>query len=391
MPEQLSAEAYERRRAGLVKELGLMDDYGSQEAYDRIARLAKRIFGTEIVLITFMDSERQWFKSHLGTDMTENRREQTFCTHTIAQKTSLVVEDATKDLRFRDNPSVTGGPLIRFYAGEPLNTHDGHPVGTICLVDPRPRTFSPEDQDTLRDLAEQVMTQVRVDRDLTFRDAATKMPNRIQFFADLKTFSRAHEDNGQWVVVVELAGLQESNEAIRALGLGYLYDQIAYATNELRSLLGRHTIYHVGPTHLAFCLSSDEDALTVLSDITAALRKPFVTASGIPVKLSPGCGARKLIGSELDSPDILRTLLQAAWEARANGRGVALYDAVADAAHKRAYSLVAELPRHLRRMSSSWLFNLAWMLKRKSSLGWRPCCVGAIPGWALYHLANSFP
>lgn len=71
MPEQLSAEAYERRRVALVQELGLMDDNNSQEAYDRIARLAKRIFETDIVLITFIDSERQWFKSHLGTDMSD--------------------------------------------------------------------------------------------------------------------------------------------------------------------------------------------------------------------------------------------------------------------------------------------------------------------------------
>lgn len=347
MPEQLAAEAYEKRRAGLVRELGLMDDDSSQEAYDRIARLAKRIFGTEIVLITFMDSERQWFKSHLGTDMTENRRDQSFCTHTIAQKRTLVVEDASTDPRFSANPFVLSGPQIRFYAGEPLSTHDGHPIGTICLVDHRPRQFSQEDQDTLRDLADLVMTQVRVDRDLTYRDAATKMPNRIQFFADLRDFSRVHDDQSQWVVVVELVGLQESNEAVRALGLGYLYDQIAHAASLLRAMLGNRTIYHVGPTHLAFCLNGDSDALSILDEISAELRRPFATSSGIPAKLAPGCGARRMASTELGSPDVLRTLLQAAREARDNGRGVALYDPVADAAQKRAYSLVVEMPRAL--------------------------------------------
>lgn len=347
MPEQLSPEAYEIRRAALVRELGLMDDDGNQEAYDRIARLAKRIFDTEIVLITFMDSDRQWFKSHLGTDMTENRRDQTFCTHTIAQKKTLVVEDASTDPRFRDNPFVLGGPQIRFYAGEPLNTHDGHPVGTICLVDHHPRQFSKEDRDTLRDLADLVMTQVRVDRDLTYRDAATKMPNRIQFFADLRDVSRVHNKASRWVIVVELIGMPESNEAVRALGLGYLYDQIAHAASVLRSSLPGHTIYHVGPTHLAFCLAGEDDALTILSKLYAELREPFATSSGIPAKLSPGFGARKLAGAELGSPDVLRTLLQAARQARGNGQGVALYDPIADAAQKRAYSLVAEMPRAL--------------------------------------------
>jgi EAL domain-containing protein (putative c-di-GMP-specific phosphodiesterase class I) len=347
MPEQLSPEAYETRRAALVRELGLMDDDGNQEAYDRIARLAKRIFGTEIVLITFMDSDRQWFKSHLGTDMTENRRDLTFCTHTIAQKETLIVEDASSDPRFRDNPFVLGGPQIRFYAGEPLNTHDGHPVGTICLVDQHPRQFSEEDRNTLRDLADLVMTQVRADRDLTYRDAATKMPNRIQFFADLRDVSRVRSDEARWVIVVELIGMPESNEAVRALGLGYLYDQITHAAKALRSSLPDHTIYHVGPTHLAFCLAGENDAVTTLSMLHSQLHVPFATSSGIPAKLTPGFGARKLAGAELGSPDVLRTLLQAAREARDYGKGVALYDPVADAAQKRAYSLVTEMPRAL--------------------------------------------
>lgn len=347
MPEQLSAEAYETRRAALVRELGLMDDDGNQEAYDRIARLAKRIFGTEIVLITFMDSDRQWFKSHLGTDMTENRRDQTFCTHTIADKKTLVVEDASTDPRFRANPFVLGGPKIRFYAGEPLNTHDGHPVGTICLVDHHPRQFPEEDRNTLRDLAELVMTQVRADRDLTYRDAATKMPNRIQFFADLRDISRVAGGGSRWVVVVELTGLPEANEAVRALGLGYFYDQIIHGASVLRSSLPNHTIYHVGPTHLAFCLDGAADATATLNQMSVELREPFATSSGIPAKLGPGFGARRLAGKDLGSPDVLRTLLQAAREARDKGQGVALYDPIADAAQKRAYSLVVEMPRAL--------------------------------------------
>lgn len=345
MPEQLSPEAYEIRRVALVRELGLMDDDGNQEAYDRIARLAKRIFGTEIVLITFMDSDRQWFKSHLGTEMTENRRDQTFCAHTIAQKTTLVVEDASTDPRFANNPFVIGGPQIRFYAGEPLNTHDGHPVGTICLVDHHPRQFSENDRDTLRDLAELVMTQVRAERDLTYRDAATKMPNRIQFFADLRDISRVENDGSRWVVVAELVGLPEANEAVRALGLGYFYDQIIHAAAILRSSLPSHIIYHVGPTHLAFCLDDEANATAILNDISVELRKPFTTTSGIPAKLASGFGARRLAGTDLGSPDVLRTLLQAAREARDKGQGVALYSPIADAAQKRAYSLVTEMPR----------------------------------------------
>lgn len=208
MPERLSLEAYEHRRAGLIRELGLMDEAGSQEAYDRIARIAKTVFGTDIVLITFIDDDRQWFKSHIGTDMTENRRDHTFCMHAMAAKRVLVVEDATRNPRFQDNALVTGPLHVRFYAGAPLLTHEGYPVGTLCLMHKRPRGFSHEDRDTLQVLADLVMTQVRVDRDLTYRDATTKMPNRIQFFTDLTELGRTHAAESKWVVVVELIGVQ---------------------------------------------------------------------------------------------------------------------------------------------------------------------------------------
>lgn len=114
MPEQLSPEAYEIRGAALVRELGLMDDDGNQEAYDRIARIAERIFGTEIVLITFMDSDRQWFKSHLGTEMTENRRDQTFCTHACRRRREHRSEISRQSVcAWR-----TANPLLRWRAVE---------------------------------------------------------------------------------------------------------------------------------------------------------------------------------------------------------------------------------------------------------------------------------
>lgn len=89
-----------------------MDDGRSQEHYDRIARLAKRLFDVDIVLITFVDSDRQWFKSHVGTAETQNARALTFCTHTIAQGATLVIQDAAQDPRFAGNPWVVGTPYI---------------------------------------------------------------------------------------------------------------------------------------------------------------------------------------------------------------------------------------------------------------------------------------
>ena len=107
-----------------------------EERFDRLADLAKEIFGVNMALITFVDSERQWFKSACGLDeVTETPRDVGFCAHAIFEPEGMVIPDATKDPRFADNPFVTGGFGLRFYAGVPLRGPSGHGIGAFCLVD----------------------------------------------------------------------------------------------------------------------------------------------------------------------------------------------------------------------------------------------------------------
>lgn len=348
----------ECRRVAVVTEMALMNNARNQEAYDRIAHLAKRVFGTEIVLITFIDANTLWCKAALGLDVVSYPREGTFCTHVVASSEILVVEDALKDPRFERNPYVLGEPHVRFYAGHPLVTHDGHVIGTMCLVDPSPRTFSADDLATLADLAALVMTQVSVDNDLTYRDATTRLPNRIQLFADLQSHAARFPGVERSVAAVELMGLLESNEAIRAVGINYLYDQMAHAVDVLRQVLPPGTvIYHIGPTHLAFCLEEHENELATLDRVEHALRAPFITPLGIPSNLEPGCGLRRFTTAELATPDTHRTLLQTAREARLSARGVAIYDPEHDAADQRAFFLILDLPRAIADGELSLVFQ----------------------------------
>ncbi|UHD43886.1 EAL domain-containing protein [Aureimonas altamirensis] len=322
-----------------------MDDTRSQVAYDRIARIAQRLFHTKIVLISFMDGDRQWFKSHLGTTLAESSLDQTFCSQTILTRQMLVVEDALGDPRFIDNTFVRGEMGVRFYAGQPLVTHDGYVIGTVCLIDSSPRVFSEADKQTLADLGEIVMTQVKNDRDLTYRDPATKLPNRLQFSADLKGLDASEKPRS--AVVVEIMGLPEANEATRALGLDYFYDHFSYAIECIRSSLDAQTIYHIGPVHLAFVLEAGGDAIVFLKDLERRLRAPFVTPAGIPARLSPGCGVRAIDDGDINAVDVIRTLLQASRDARESRSGVSVYDQAADADLQRAYVLVTEFPRAL--------------------------------------------
>ena len=129
-------------------------DTAPEERFDRLTRLARHLFQSEVALISLIDAERQWFKSRQGLDITETSRELSFCSHAILSNEILYVPDARLDPRFADNPLVTGAPGIRFYAGAPLRAGNGQHLGTLCVVDSKPRSISEEDKLALRDLAD---------------------------------------------------------------------------------------------------------------------------------------------------------------------------------------------------------------------------------------------
>lgn len=155
-------------------------DTPAEDRFDRITRMAKRFFGVEICLISLVDSERQWFKSKQGLDACETGREISFCGHAILGEDIFVVNDASKDIRFADNPLVTEEPSIRFYAGCPIHGTDGYRIGTLCLIDSKPRDFSAEDDETLRDLASLIEDEFRVSSQVTVDDL-TQVANRRGF------------------------------------------------------------------------------------------------------------------------------------------------------------------------------------------------------------------
>ncbi|NHZ89957.1 PAS domain S-box protein [Massilia sp. CCM 8733] len=128
-------------------------DTPQEDRFDRLTRLASAVLAVPIALVSLVDAQRQWFKSRVGLDTTETPRAISFCTHTVAQREMLVVEDALRDARFAANPLVTGAPGIRFYAGQPVFSHDGEAVGTLCIIDTVPRSFDEAARETLRDFA----------------------------------------------------------------------------------------------------------------------------------------------------------------------------------------------------------------------------------------------
>lgn len=151
--EKPSIPRNEVQRLESLYNLNILDTE-SEERFDRITRVAKRLFDVPIALISLIDSDRQWFKSKQGLEASETSRDVSFCGHAICLGDSpLVVEDTLQDSRFTDNPLVQCDPKIRFYAGCPIKCPKGFRLGTLCIIDTKPRQLSNEDIQSLKDLA----------------------------------------------------------------------------------------------------------------------------------------------------------------------------------------------------------------------------------------------
>src|SRR6266536_1419274 len=157
--------ADEDARLEALRELEILDS-APEEDFDDLALIASQICGTPMSMISLIDRDRQWFKAKVGIEARETSRDLAFCAHAILQRDLFVVPDATKDPRFSENPLVTADPKIRFYAGAPLRTPEGHALGTLCVLDRFPRQLTEEQETALRALSRQVEAQLELRRRL---------------------------------------------------------------------------------------------------------------------------------------------------------------------------------------------------------------------------------
>ena len=152
--------ADEDRRLQALHGLRLLDT-PAEDRFDRLTRLASAVFGVPMALVSLVDRDRQWFKSRHGLPASETHRDLSFCAHAVANGQVLVVPDTLLDARFAENPLVTGAPRIRFYAGYPLHVEKGVCVGTLCLLDTRPRELATGEHQLLRDLGQLVAQELK--------------------------------------------------------------------------------------------------------------------------------------------------------------------------------------------------------------------------------------
>lgn len=168
-------------RLAALRSLDILDTE-PEERFDRLTRIAKRLFKVPIALVSFVDINRQWFKSCQGLEVKEMPRDISFCGHAILGDDIFIISDTLLDDRFYDNPLVINEPRIRFYAGIPLVISNEIRVGTLCLIDREPRILSEEDKELLRDLGQMAVQDLTLVQLATI-DELTQISNRRGFSA----------------------------------------------------------------------------------------------------------------------------------------------------------------------------------------------------------------
>jgi GAF domain-containing protein len=192
-PNPPAPDEAEAERLADLASYGILDTKPESE-FDGIVALARVLFDTPIAAITLVDGDRQWFKAQAGLDVAQTAREDSFCSHAMENGGVFVVPDAQQDSRFSGNRLVTGEPNIRFYAGAPLRSANGHNLGAVCVISSDPRgEFSSGDRKKLEILANIVQNEMElkkraqqahkmlVDKDMALRDAHFRIKNSLEY------------------------------------------------------------------------------------------------------------------------------------------------------------------------------------------------------------------
>ena len=204
----------EAQRLAALRALEILDT-APEERFDRITRLAQRMFDVPISTVTLVDADRQWFKSQVGLDNTGGPRSESFCAHAILEPEVMVIPDALLDARFADNPLVLADPKIRFYAGAPIAASDGSQIGTLCVIDRRPREFTEADVQSLKDLAAAVQAEIIASSDAN-TDELTGLLNRRGFRSLGEALIRAADIRGGAVelLYIDLDDMKGINDSL---------------------------------------------------------------------------------------------------------------------------------------------------------------------------------
>ena len=343
----------ETRRLDALHKLNLLDTPPS-EAFDRITRMAASLFNLPIAAISLTASDRQWFKSRVGVEHTSIPRMRAPCGQVADSSTVLVIPDLLEDDYFRDSPLASNG--VRYYAGAPLTTQDGHCLGAMCVLGTEPRATTPQELTALCDLAGMVMSQIELQHALGRVDAVSGLPNRTQFIEDFQDLQlEAQPDEQRLAILINLATPEQLGHATRATKSTYLDELVTGAAHWLREAIGPgRSIYHVSTVQFVLLAPAGATLDTWLPKIEALMRIALLIAKSRYVT-TPSVGVVPFDVGYDDSLSVLRKARSAAHDAISAPSHVAVYSQTEDALYQRRFTLLNDFGLALESGDQLWL------------------------------------
>jgi len=334
--------AEETARLQALHRLDILDT-PTEERFDRLTALVREWLDVPVAVLSLVDAERQWFKSKSGgTAARGTCRSIAFCAHGILDDAPLVVEDALADPRFHDNPLVTGDDGVRFYAGVPITTSDGHRLGMLCAIDHRPRAISATALHALgqlarvaadlielrlgnRRLACELERRIRTEAELThlaFHDPLTDLANRRAFLMSLDA-QCARADAGEPASTLMLLDLDRFKAVNDSLGHDIGDAVLLELAARLRRSVRRDDVpARLGGDEFAVLLAgmhAAEDAARWAERIAAAIAEPFAVG-GLHVTTGVSIGIARLPDDGATPTAVLKAADAALYRAKADGR-----------------------------------------------------------------------
>lgn len=338
---------YELRRLQALRELHLLDTPPS-DAFDRITRMAARLFNLPVAAVSLTDSDRQWFKSRVGVERWQIPRFPTPCSMVAESADVLVVEDMLLHPGLSNSLLASDG--IRFYAGAPLITREGYPLGAMCVLGTEPRTVTADEIALLKDMAAMVMAQIELKHALGRQDSLSGLPNRTQFIEDFDDFCEERPHGSRHLgLILNLATPEQLDAAVRVLGVAYIDEILEEGAAWLRGYLDPALrIYHVGTTQFAWIVSDKQAEDAVLAQLRRALSDHSSSGSGRFVTTAT-FGLAPFFTGQTSCLDLLRWCHSAARSAIDVDGRVAIFDQQHDQIYQRRFTLLNEFGAALER------------------------------------------
>lgn len=344
---------YESKRLAALRQLNLLDTPPS-ESFDRITRLASKLFDLPIAAVSLSDEDRQWFKSRVGVEHREMPRFKACCGEVSDTSGFVVVPDLLESTMYQNSGLAEFG--IRFYAGAPLTTQEGYTLGAMCVLGHEPRQITDDERALLSDMAAMVMDQIELQHAFGRLDPVTGLPNRNQFIEDIDDL-RKDEGQGLWYALhIDLFDESQIRSLQRVVGLPSLDNMAHDVGRHLKSNLAHGDgLYYIGGCEYLYLVRNDDTHIDQIGSNIWRLVKDVVLSESLSLLHTPVVGIAPFDLSNANGADIIRTVHSASQDARLKGEPVILYSQQLDNEHRRRFTILHDFRKALEKPGELYL------------------------------------